>query len=180
MRATGVVRRIDDLGRVVIPKEIRRTMRIREGDPLEIYTSNNGEVIFKQYSPVGELGKGAHQFAETLNKIGEMPAIICDKDFVVAVSGMSKKEILEQRISSALEESMHSRKILTFHGSGFEHVKVVESNRAHVVVSYPIIANGDVSGAVIFASDDEKAQSTETLEKLAETAASYLGKQLED
>lgn len=95
MKATGIVRRIDDLGRIVIPKEIRRTMRIREGDPLEIYTSPEGEVIFKKYSPVGEISSAASQYADVLSKVGGCPAVICDRDHVIAVSGMSKKEIIE-------------------------------------------------------------------------------------
>jgi len=87
MKATGIVRRIDDLGRIVIPKEIRRTMRIREGDPLEIYTSPDGEVIFKKYSPVGEISCTASQYADVLSKVGGCPAVICDRDHVIAVSG---------------------------------------------------------------------------------------------
>ena len=91
MKATGIVRRIDDLGRVVIPKEIRRTMRIREGDPLEIYTDNDGEVIFKKYSPIGELGMFASQYAEVLYKTGGHPVVVCDRDHVIAVAGVPKK-----------------------------------------------------------------------------------------
>ena len=87
MKATGIVRRIDDLGRVVIPKEIRRTMRIREGDPLEIYTDREGEVIFKKYSPMGELGSFASQYAETLHKTANMSVIISDRDAVIACAG---------------------------------------------------------------------------------------------
>ena len=94
MKATGIVRRIDDLGRVVIPKEIRRTMRIREGDPLEIYTDNDGEVIFKKYSPIGELSGFAGVYAEVLHKTGGAPVVVCDRDHVVAVSGIPKKELL--------------------------------------------------------------------------------------
>jgi len=90
MKATGIVRRIDDLGRVVIPKEIRRTMRIREGDPLEIYTDNEGEVIFKKYSPMGELGPYTKQYVDVLNRTSGLAVVICDRDQVIAVSGMPK------------------------------------------------------------------------------------------
>ena len=107
MKATGIVRRIDDLGRVVIPKEIRRTMRIREGDPLEIFTDRDGEVIFKKYSPIGELGEFAVQYAETLSKTSGHSVCITDKESVIAVSGASKKEILEKRISSSLAFNKH-------------------------------------------------------------------------
>ena len=102
MKATGIVRRIDDLGRVVIPKEIRRTMRIREGDPLEIFTASDGEVIFKKYSPIGELSEFADQYAEVLCRATDLPVIITDRDHVISVSGISKKEYLERRISSEL------------------------------------------------------------------------------
>ena len=104
MKATGIVRRIDDLGRVVIPKEIRRTMRIREGDPLEIYTSSEGEVVFKKYSPVGELDQGTTQAAEVISKLTGNAAIVFDRDHVVAVSGARKSEYAERRLSPALED----------------------------------------------------------------------------
>ena len=96
MKATGIVRRIDDLGRVVIPKEIRRTMRIREGDPLEIYTDREGEVIFKKYSPIGELVSFAAQYADTLNKTCGMSVVITDRDVVIACAGVSKKEYTDK------------------------------------------------------------------------------------
>ena len=98
MKATGIVRRIDDLGRVVIPKEIRRTMRIREGDPLEIYTEKDGEVIFKKYSPIGELSNFVGAYTETVNKATGLTAIITDKDSVIAASGLHKKELFEESV----------------------------------------------------------------------------------
>ena len=111
MKATGIVRRIDDLGRVVIPKEIRRTMRIREGDPLEIYTDREGEVIFKKYSPIGELAGFASQYAETLQKTCSMAVIICDRDAVIASAGVSRKEYFERKVSSELENIIESRNL---------------------------------------------------------------------
>ena len=110
MKATGVVRRIDDLGRVVIPKEIRRTLRIKEGDPLEIFTDREGQVILKKYSPIGELSEFATEYAETLNKTTGHIACITDKDTVIAVSGMPKKEWLEQGISKELEQILEDKK----------------------------------------------------------------------
>ena len=104
MKATGIVRRIDDLGRVVIPKEIRRTLRIREGDPLEIFTNTDGGVIFRKYSPVGELSSFAEQYAEVLSKTANVPVLICDSDHVVAAAGVSKKEFLERRVTQAMED----------------------------------------------------------------------------
>ncbi len=109
MKATGIVRRIDDLGRVVIPKEIRRTMRIREGAPLEIYTDGEGEVIFKKYSPMGEMSPFAAQYAEVLVKGTAMPVLICDRDHCIAAAGISKKEMLERRVSPQFEELIEAR-----------------------------------------------------------------------
>ena len=110
MKATGIVRRIDDLGRVVIPKEIRRTMRIREGDPLEIYTSSDGEVIFKKYSPIGEMGESAAQVAEIMHRLAGCPVAVFDRDHVVSVSGAAKKEWNARRVSPELEELMEQRR----------------------------------------------------------------------
>ena len=111
MKATGLVRRIDDLGRVVIPKEIRRTMRIREGDPLEIYTDRDGEVIFKKYSPIGEMNSFAQEYAETLQKTSGMPIFICDRDAIIAVSGASRREYIDRKISRSLEQIIDSRSL---------------------------------------------------------------------
>ena len=110
MKATGIVRRIDDLGRVVIPKEIRRTLRIREGDPLEIYTEKDGEVIFKKYSPMGELSSYAAEICESLYKSTGGTVAVCDRDSMIAVSGGGKKELLEKPVSKALEEIMENRR----------------------------------------------------------------------
>ena len=106
MKATGIVRRIDDLGRVVIPKEIRRTMRIREGDPLEIYTDRDGEVIFKKYSPIGEMASFASQYVETLNKVCTMSVVVTDRDMIIACAGVSKKEYLEKPVSDQFDYSI--------------------------------------------------------------------------
>lgn len=179
MKATGIVRRIDDLGRVVIPKEIRRTMRIREGDPLEIYTSNDGEVIFKKYSPIGEISSFSSVYADVLNKEGGLPVIICDKDHVVSVSGVPKKEILERRISPVLEELTNQRKTTTADSSQ-KNFKPVEGIDRYAVAMGLINVAGDVYGSVIFLSGDEKAVATDLQHKLVKISADLLGKQLED
>ena len=141
MKATGIVRRIDDLGRVVIPKEIRRTLRIREGDPLEIFTDAQGGVIFKKYSPVGELSNFAAQYAEVLGKISGLPTLICDRDHVVAAAGVSRKEFLERRVTPEMEDAMQSRRSFVSNGrSSFIPVEGVD--RAAAIV-YPIIASSD-------------------------------------
>ncbi len=183
MKATGIVRRIDDLGRVVIPKEIRRTMRIREGDPLEIFTDREGEVIFKKYSPIGELQNFTTEYCETLQKTSGMPIFICDRDAVIAVSGASKREYMDKKISKDLEDIMENR-ALYYRGGKSEERYVIDMGRDHFIsCAMPIISEGDVIGCVVSAmqygiSADEKiSQDVET--KLIQTAAMFLGKQME-
>ncbi len=177
MKATGIVRRIDDLGRVVIPKEIRRTMRIREGDPLEIFTEKDGEVIFKKYSPIGELGDFATNYAETLAKTTGHGACITDRDNVIAVSGIPKKELMEKRVSHELDSLMNEKLTVTYESG--KVVSIADGNdkyNAGVVV--PIISEGDTIGSVVFViKDGEKVSEVE--DKLAETAADFLGKHME-
>ncbi len=178
MKATGIVRRIDDLGRVVIPKEIRRTLRIREGDALEIFTDTQGGVIFKKYSPVGELSAFAGQYADVLSKSIGMPLLICDRDHVVAASGISRKEYLERRVTPELEECMQGRQ--SFISKGNSSLKPVEGvDRAASIIS-PIIASSDVTGAVILLVSETETEPTETEIKLIQVAASFLGKQMEE
>ena len=179
MKATGIVRRIDDLGRVVIPKEIRRTMRIREGDPLEIYTDRDGEVIFKKYSPVGELASFAGHICETLYKTTGATAIVTDRDTVIAASGSAKRELFEKRISETLEHIIESRQIYQ-HKSGEPNAEVLsEPTGQFLSVAAPIISEGDVSGCVAFVYDGSEGELGETGYKLAQTVAGFLGRQME-
>lgn len=178
MKATGIVRRIDDLGRVVIPKEIRRTMRIREGDPLEIYTEADGEVIFKKYSPIGELSTFATQYAEVLQKTCQSRLIITDNDHVIAAAGLSKREVLERRVSPDLEDLMEKRAI---HVTTEAHpsMNAIEGFDQKANVIYPIIYGGDVSGAVVLLEDETDQIPEETNIKLMQVAAAFLGRQME-
>ena len=178
MKATGIVRRIDDLGRVVIPKEIRRTMRIREGDPLEIYTDNNGEVIFKKYSPVGELSAFASQYAEALVKSTPCPVIICDRDHCIAAAGIAKKEVLERRVSVQLEEIMEGRRLIAARKEDPRPMMALEGVDRQIGVAAPILASGDVSGAVVLLADGQNLP-TESDVKLTQVAAAFLGRQME-
>ena len=184
MKATGIVRRIDDLGRVVIPKEIRRTMRIREGDPLEIYTDREGEVIFKKYSPIGELQNFATEYADTLQKTTGMPILICDRDAVIAVSGASKREYLDRKISRGLEEIIEGRG-LYIRGSGRETISVTDDGGSHYVsCAMPIISVGDIVGCVVsawqFDTPTTDKLSDEVESKLIQTAGIFLAKQMEN
>jgi len=178
MKATGIVRRIDDLGRVVIPKEIRRTLRIREGDPLEIFVDREGEVILKKYSPISELGHFATEYAEALFDSLQHPILICDRDEVIAVAGVSKKEYLNKSIGSQLEYTIEDRK--TSYESEASTIEIV-SGTEEELKSYcisPIIASGDPIGCVLaFSKDDEKVGHIE--QKVIETAAHFLAKQME-
>ncbi|MEG1179556.1 MAG: stage V sporulation T C-terminal domain-containing protein [Oscillospiraceae bacterium] len=180
MKATGIVRRIDDLGRVVIPKEIRRTMRIREGDPLEIYTDINGEVIFKKYSLVGELSSFASQYCDVLFRSTNLPVIICDRDHVISVSGFSKKEIIDRRVSTDLERIMENRE--NFIASPSHSLIPVEGIQRSALVASPIIGSGDVSGVVVLFgnADGNNPDPSQTEIKLTQVAASFLGKQMEE
>ena len=174
MKATGIVRRIDDLGRIVIPKEIRRSFRIKEGDPLEIFTDAEGEVIFKKYSPIGELSNFASQYAEVLHKSGGLPIAIMDNDHVVAASGISKREILERRVTKNLEELMENRAI---------HITNDKIPSVNAIEGYDrkanIVYGGDVSGAVCMMEDENHTLPSESDIKLVQVAAAFLGKQME-
>jgi AbrB family transcriptional regulator (stage V sporulation protein T) len=182
MKATGIVRRIDDLGRVVIPKEIRRTMRIREGDPLEIYTDRDGEVIFKKYSPIGELQAFANEYAETLQKTAGMPIFICDRDAIITVSGASKREYLDRKISRALEEIIDAR-CLYVRDNGKETIPITDDGSHYITSAMPILAEGDIIGCIMAGwqydtpTTDKISDNIES--KLIQTAGIFLGKQME-
>lgn len=184
MKATGIVRRIDDLGRVVIPKEIRRTLRIREGDPLEIFTDREGEVILKKYSPIGELSDFAKEYTESLHQSMGHIACVTDRDTVVAVSGTSKKEFQDKPVSLDLEKIMEDKKIVVanrnedgkFYNIGKEeddHTKYT----AQVIA--PIVSEGDAIGSIILLSREPNMKMGDTEIKISETAATFLGKQME-
>jgi AbrB family transcriptional regulator (stage V sporulation protein T) len=179
MKATGIVRRIDDLGRVVIPKEIRRTLRIREGDPLEIFVDRDGEVILKKYSPIGELGDFAKEYAESLYESTNHITIISDRDSVIAVSGGSKKDYLEKQVGAIVESSMENRKTsLETNAGQYELCKDLNETYSSFVIA-PIVAGGDPIGSVILVSKDENVKMGQMEMKMAETAAGFLAKQME-
>ena len=179
MKATGIVRRIDDLGRVVIPKEIRRTMRIREGDPLEIYTDKDGGVIFKKYSLMGGLGDFAGQMCETLNKTTGEIAVITDRDACIAVAGLARRELADKRVSGELEQIMEGRQIYQYQ-AGDKAVPVSDDGSKYLVAcAAPILSEGDVLGCVLFVGTEGELASSETDYKLAQTIAGFLGRHME-
>jgi len=180
MKATGIVRRIDDLGRVVVPKEIRRTLRIREGDPLEIFTDREGEIILKKYSPIGELGQFAKQYADSIAQITGLIVAITDKDQFIAVAGPAKKDLVTKSISRELEVVINERENILASKDDKNFIKIMnEDDEYSYQVISPIISEGDAIGSVILLSKDAKVKFGDMETKLAGTAALFLGKQME-
>ena len=181
MKATGIVRRIDDLGRVVIPKEIRRTLRIKEGDPLEIFTDREGQVILKKYSPIGELNEFANEYCEALYDSSGHIALISDRDTIIAISGGSRKEYQEKRVRPDLDKVIENRNTYAT-DSNTKPIKIYyededESQYAAQVIT-PIVMQGDPIGSVILMSKDEDVKMGEIEIKLTQTAAGFLSKQM--
>ncbi len=177
MKATGIVRRIDDLGRVVIPKEIRRTMRIREGDPLEIYTGVGGEVVFKKYSVMGEIAESAAAICEAISKNTSFAVLICDRDHCVSAAGLPKKEVLERPITPELSALIEER-----HAARFDKEKgflALEGVNRAVKFAVPIISAGDITGAVVLIEGEGEYPLEECDMKLASMSALFLGRQTE-
>lgn len=181
MKATGIVRRIDDLGRVVVPKEIRRTLRIREGDPLEIFTDRKGEIIFKKYSPIGELREFASVYAECMAKATGALVCVTDCDHVVAVAGKGKKDYEEKPISRQLTDLIGERspRFARNDEAAFLKITLDDAKAYESQAIAPIIAEGDAIGAVILCGLECGRNSRETEEKMALTAAEFFGRQME-
>lgn len=180
MKATGIVRRIDDLGRVVIPKEIRRTLRIREGDPLEIFTDREGEIILKKYSPIGELSSFAGQYAESLAQTMGCLVCVCDMDQIIATAGNGKKEMQDKYISKQLQELLEERNIFAASEGEKKFAKITGETEAFTAqIITPILCEGDVIGGVIFLSKEAKKKFAELEQKMSACAAVFLGKQME-
>ena len=179
MKATGIVRRVDDLGRIVIPKEIRRTLRIREGDPLEIYTEKDGGVIFRKYSPMGDLQDFASQICESIGANTGCIAAVSDRDSIIALSGAPKRELIDKPNSRELDKLMEQRKHYRYH-AGESVIRASESSdKYHLGVAAPILAQGDLMGCVMMLLQEEDAPLQEADQKLAQTAAGFLGRQME-
>lgn len=176
MKATGVVRRIDDLGRVVIPKEIRRHLRIKEGNSLEIFVDREGDIVLKKYSPIEDINEFAQQYTDAMFTSNHKTVLICDRERIIAVSGNIKKDLLEERISKKLEDLMDKR------------ISKIENNKVSIQISesidletryviYPIIVNGDCVGATLLMSEEEAITDIDISN--VRIASSFLGKYLE-
>lgn len=177
MKSTGMVRRIDNLGRIVIPKEIRYTMHIHNGDPLEIYTDSQGSVIFKKYSPAGELSAFAQQYGEVLSKYLNRPLLVCDRDRVISAAGISRREYLKKSITPLVDELMQYRKSYVYNGKS--QLKPVEEMNRNAAMITPIIASSDVVGAIILLRNEKEEVPNQTEITLVQVAATFLGNQME-
>ena len=183
MRATGIVRRIDELGRVVIPKEIRRTLRIREGDPLEIFTDHDGEVVLKKYSPIGEIAAIAKDYTDSLYRTLGHVTLISDRDAIVSASGSAKKDYIEKGLSQEVDQIMQARQLQMLNlSSGARMVPITSDDRSDLYSSQiiaPIIADGEIIGSLILLSRESGVQMSEVDQKVAETTANIVGRQME-
>ena len=179
MKATGIVRRVDDLGRIVIPKEIRRTLRIREGDPLEIYTEKDGGVIFRKYSPMGDLQDFAAQMCEAIGANTGCIAAISDRDSIIALHGAPKRELLDKPNSEELNRLMEQRRNYRYETRLPAITAAEGADRYRLGVAAPILSQGDLMGSVLLLLNEGDAPLTEPDQKLAQTVAEFLGKQME-
>ena len=180
MKATGIVRRVDDLGRIVIPKEIRRTLRIREGDPLEIYTEKDGGVIFRKYSPMGDLQDMAAQICDSIGANTGRIAAVSDRDGIIALAGAPKRELMDKPNSQELDKLMEQRRNYRYQ-SGEGLIKATEgSDKYYLGVASPILSQGDLMGCVMLLMGDDRTPLQEHDQKLVQTVAGFLGKQMEN
>ncbi|MDD6327727.1 MAG: stage V sporulation protein T [Lachnospiraceae bacterium] len=181
LKATGIVRRIDDLGRVVVPKEIRRVLHLREGDPIEIFTDKDGEIILKKYSPIGEMSTFAQQYADAIAPILGCGVCVCDRDQIIAVAGISKKDLLGKSLHRELEEAIEDRESIFAKKGEKRFIKILgngENEYAGQIVQ-TIISEGDAIGAVVLLTKDGERPIGEAEQKAAIIAANFLGRQME-
>ena len=179
MKATGIVRRVDDLGRIVIPKEIRRTLKIREGDPLEIYTEKDGGVIFRKYSPMGELQDFAAQICESIGANTGRIAAVSDRDSIIALHGAPRRELMDKPNSRELDRLMEGRKSYRYQPGQTKLRATESSDKYHLGVAAPILSQGDLMGCVMLLMNEDESMMAEEDQRLAQTVAGFLGKQME-
>ena len=179
MKATGIVRRVDDLGRIVIPKEIRRTLKIREGDPLEIYTEKDGGVIFRKYSPMGDLQEMAAQMCQSINGATGYGAAVADRDGIIAVAGVPKREIMDKPSNETLNKLMEDRKTYLYQGTETPLYPVEGGQTYPLGAAVPILTQGDLIGSIMLFLPEDGSPMGQAQLHLAQTAANFLGKQME-
>ena len=179
MKATGIVRRVDDLGRIVIPKEIRRTLRIREGDPLEIYTEKDGGVIFRKYSPMGDLQDFAAQICDAIGTNTGHIAAVSDRDSIIALNGAPKRDLMDKPTSPELEKLMEQRKNYRYQPGEARLPAARGAEKYHLGVAAPILSQGDLMGCAMLLLHDNDKPLSEGEQKLIQTVAGFLGKQME-
>ena len=169
----------DDLGRIVIPKEIRRTLKIREGDPLEIYTEKDGGVIFRKYSPMGDMQDFAAQLCDAIGANTGCIAAVSDRDSIIALSGAPKRELMDKPNSQELDRLMEQRKNYRY-TPGETLLRATEgSDKYHLGVAAPILSQGDLMGCVMLLIGEDGKALAEADQRLAQTVAGFLGKQME-
>lgn len=179
MKATGIVRRVDSLGRVVIPKEIRHTLRIKEGSPLEIYTEKDGGVTFRKYSPLGDLQDFASQICDSIRKNTGCIAAVSDRDSIIALAGAPRREMLDKPNSTELDHLMEARKFYRY-TPGDQKLRVTDhSDKFHLGIAAPILSQGDLMGCVMMLLEENGEPLQESDQRLAQTVAEFLGKQME-
>ncbi len=180
MKATGIVRRIDELGRVVIPKEIRRTQRIRQGDTLEIYTAADGEVIFKKYSPLVELGQISAIYTEVLAKSLGCTVLVCDRTCVVAASGSGKGDMMNREISTETEHLLAGRAVYTAPENPAKRLRLFERGERQILCAAPIIVHGDIEGGVLLPGTARDPAPRNDIVQVLTTAGSFLSRWMEE
>lgn len=180
MKATGIVRRIDELGRIVIPKEIRRTLQIRETDPMEIYTDRDGQIILKKYSPIGEMVNTAKQFVESLAQVSGHAVLVADREQFIAAAG-GYRQLIGRNVSKALDDKMHRRESVLSAKGDRNFIPVCDEGEVEYQTEaiVPILCAGDMIGSVMFLQNDSKQKMGETEQKLLLSAAGFLGRQME-
>ena len=179
MKATGIVRRVDDLGRIVIPKEIRRTLRIREGDPLEIYTEKDGGVIFRKYSPMGDLQDFAAQICDAIGSNTGHIAAVSDRDSIIALNGAPKRELMDKPNSPELERLMEQRRSYRYQPGEMKVPAARGLEKYHLGVAAPILCQGDLMGCVMLLMEEEDTPLAVEDQRLAQTVAGFLGRHME-
>lgn len=177
MKATGVVRRIDELGRIVIPKEIRKTLRIKEGESLEIYLDNNENILLKKYSSMNQLSDFAQNFTDAINSFTKHEVIITDTDSIIAASGEFKKKYLDQNISEKLSRSITRREnLFEKYEKEMEIIDGIQEVRTYAMNT--IVVNGDAIGLVLIFSKDKVIEESDM--KLVNITSQILAKYLEE